>query len=75
MRCVCVRWLCVLTHSARSGEVSALHHALSHLAAEQANTHTLQVLRGELQTHSMTLELCGGEEEQAFHFCAPASCG
>lgn len=53
-RCVCV---CALTHSARSGEVSALHHALPHLAAEQADTHTLQVLRGDLQKHSRPLEL------------------
>ena len=53
-RGVCV---CALTHSARSGEVSALHHALPHLAAEQADTHTLQVLRGDLQKHSRPLEL------------------
>lgn len=37
------------THSARPGEVSALHDALPHLAAEQANIHTLQILRGDLQ--------------------------
>lgn len=49
--------LCALTHSARPGEVSALHHALPHLAAEQANTHTLQVLRGDLQKHRRPLEL------------------
>lgn len=42
------RRLCALTHSARSGEVSTLHHALPHLATEQANTHTLQVLWGDL---------------------------
>lgn len=46
-----------LTHSARPGEVCALHHALPHLAAEQANTHSLQVLRGDLQKHSRPLEL------------------
>ena len=53
------RWLCAPTHSARSGEVGALYHTLPHLAAEQANTHTLEVLRGDLQTYSMPLELCG----------------
>lgn len=48
--CACV------TYSARSGEISALHHTLSHLAAEEANIHTLQVLRGDLQKHKF-LEL------------------
>lgn len=41
--------LCAATHSAWPGEVCALHHTLSHLAAEQANTHILQVLGGDLQ--------------------------
>lgn len=37
-----------VTHSPRSGEVSTVHHALPHLAVEQANTYTLQVLWGDL---------------------------
>lgn len=41
--------LCAATHSAWPGEVCALHHTLSHLAAEQSNTHILQVLGGDLQ--------------------------
>lgn len=47
------RGLYVFTHSARSGEVSAMHHTLPHLAAEQANTHTLQILWGDLWKYSM----------------------
>lgn len=63
--------LCAVTHSARSGEVGALHNALPHLTAEQANKHTLQVLRGDLQKHHRSPEfsdtvcvcLCRTEEQ------------
>lgn len=53
--------LCAATHSAWPGEVCALHHTLSHLAAEQANTHILQVLWGDLQkqgTFPWALKYC-----------------
>lgn len=42
------KWLCAPTHCARPGEVGALYHAVPHLVVEQANTHTLQVLGGDL---------------------------
>lgn len=51
--------LCARTYCARPGEVSALGHALPHLAVEQASTHTLQVLWGKLsknKKHSRPLE-------------------
>lgn len=39
-------------YSARPCEVRALNSTLPHLAAEQTNTHTLQILRGDLQRNT-----------------------